>query len=507
MKKSTFALILLIMATQCSLSQGVPQESPGPFNRVGRWSLGLHGGANMWMSDFDKRHISGAGDLFLRYSLSRYFSLGLMGGYDCLQAYSTETPRPSGFTGAETYVETKGFTGDAVAWFHFNAGKKVSPYFYAGVGTYMYKRKLAGGKFWPEDKNYQTLHIPVGLGIEVAFSKHVALDLNVGARILDNATDNWAGAKHNMLGTDWYPTARAGLNFYFGSSKDDDNDSDLLTNGYEKTIGTDPNKADTDGDGISDRDEVVRFHTDPLKADSDGDGLKDGEEGNTYRTEPLKADTDGDGLKDGQEVNTYRTDPLKADTDGDGLKDGDEVNTYRTDPLKADTDGDGLKDGDEVNMYHTDPLKADTDGGSVNDGAEVARGSSPLDPNDDVLKKEEIKVEVGKAIVLDGIVFDSGKSKIKPNAETILGLAYNTLAQNPDIAVEIRGYTDNVGSKAKNIKLSDDRAKSVKNWLIQQGVAADRVTSKGYGPANPIGSNKTAAGRQMNRRIEFFRTK
>ena len=116
--------------------------------------------------------------------------------------------------------------------------------------------------------------------------------------------------------------------------------------------------------------ERIGTGTDPLKADTDGDGLSDGGEINTYRTDPLKADTDGDGLSDGEEANAHRTDPLKADTDGDGLSDGEEINTYRTDPLKADTDGDGLNDGAEVNTHRTDPLKADTDGDGLSDSVE-----------------------------------------------------------------------------------------------------------------------------------------
>jgi hypothetical protein len=82
----------------------------------------------------------------------------------------------------------------------------------------------------------------------------------------------------------------------------------------------------------------------------------------------FQTDSDGDGLTDGQEVNTYHTDPLNPDTDGDGLTDGQEVNTYHTDPLNPDTDGDGLTDGQEVNVTHTDPLNPDTDGDGIPDG-------------------------------------------------------------------------------------------------------------------------------------------
>jgi uncharacterized protein (TIGR03790 family) len=93
-------------------------------------------------------------------------------------------------------------------------------------------------------------------------------------------------------------------------------------------------------------------------SDIDGDGLPDSVEiANTYGTDPLKADTDGDGLLDGEEVNVYHTAPLKYDTDSDSLSDYAEVKTHHTDPLKADTDGDGYNDNLEV-TYGGNPLDA-----------------------------------------------------------------------------------------------------------------------------------------------------
>jgi outer membrane protein OmpA-like peptidoglycan-associated protein/opacity protein-like surface antigen len=505
MQRAMRTLILLAMVTQLGVLQSAAQQSPDTFNRYGRWSFGLHGGINQWKCDFEKRKLSGAADLSLRYSITRQFSLGLLAGYDVLQTISTGSVKPPEFTSSETYVEAKGYTADLVAWFHFNHGKWVSPYVYAGVGTFMFKRKISGGVDWPDSKMVKSIHIPVGVGFEWAVSKHASIVLDLGARILDDHSDNWAGATKS--GTDWYPTARAGLNFYFGKSDDDDDDGDGLTNAFEKKVGTDPNKADTDDDGLSDRDEGIKYHTNPLRADSDVDGLKDGEEALTYSTDPLKPDTDGDRLVDGDEVLTYHTDPLKVDTDGDGLADGDEVRTYHSDPLKADTDGDGLTDSDEVNKFHTDPVKSDTDGGGIGDGAEVAAGSNPLDPKDDVLKKDVIKVEAGGAIVLEGLAFASGKAVITPESETILEKAYNTMAQNPEIEVEIRGYTDNVGSRATNLRISAARANSVRTWLIQKGIEPRRITAKGLGPNDPIGDNNVPAGRNMNRRVEFVRTK
>lgn len=90
-------------------------------------------------------------------------------------------------------------------------------------------------------------------------------------------------------------------------------------------------------------------------------------------------DSDGDGLTDLDEVRLYRTDPHKADTDRDRLSDGEEVRRYKTNPLKADTDGDLLDDGEEV-IRGTSPLLTDSDGDGYPDGMEVAAGSRPDDP-------------------------------------------------------------------------------------------------------------------------------
>lgn len=125
-------------------------------------------------------------------------------------------------------------------------------------------------------------------------------------------------------------------------------------------------------------------------ADGDGDGIPDIFESNTgffvsftdTGTDPNASDSDGDGLSDFDEIFVHRTDPNNLDTDGDGLSDGDEVLVHLTDPLNPDTDGDGLSDGDEILVYQTDPFNPDTDGDGFFDGYEVlVLGSDPIDPN------------------------------------------------------------------------------------------------------------------------------
>jgi outer membrane protein OmpA-like peptidoglycan-associated protein len=379
--------------------------------------------------------------------------------------------------------------------------ERINPYVYAGAGVLRYDVEKVPPDA-PANSEYRgwAPFIPAGAGIQFLTTENVAWELQGGY-------NHTFSDKLNQVETgvdDAYWTFSAGITV-IGEGGTADRDGDGLTKDEEEALGTDRKNADTDGDGLSDGAEVKTYNTNPLKADSDGDGLSDSQELNTYRTDPNKADTDGDGINDGQEVTKTMTDPLKADTDGDGLSDGQEVNTYKTDPLKVDTDGDGLSDADELNRYKTNPLSVDTDSGTVRDDVEIARGTNPLDITDDV--KPEIKVEVGAAIILDGVMFETGKAEITAVSDSVLQQAYNTLFQNPDITVEIRGYTDNAGQKKKNLKLSQDRADAVKAWLVNKGINEARIASVGFGSENPIAPNTTKDGKAKNRRIEFYRTK
>jgi hypothetical protein len=167
-----------------------------------------------------------------------------------------------------------------------------------------------------------------------------------------------------------------------------DTDGSGRTDGEEVADGTDPlddadDRYDTDGDGIVDPDEIA-LGTDPTNPDTDGDGLTDGEEidaNGSSGSDPLLADTDGDGLDDADELLVHGTDPGDPDSDGDGVSDGDEVD-QGTLPTAADTDGDGLSDGEEAEAG-SDPLLTDTDGDGLDDAAELGAGADPTDPDSD----------------------------------------------------------------------------------------------------------------------------
>ena len=170
---------------------------------------------------------------------------------------------------------------------------------------------------------------------------------------------------------------------------------------YPWPVPTDPTKADSDGDGVSDRDEWLNGSVPPnppIFHDSDADGLSNLEECNTYGTNCTNPDTDFDGLRDGFERdyfknecgitnNTIMGEYLNDfDVDDDSMIEGLEL-VYGTDILDPDTDKDGALDGLEFGFYLTDPLNDDTDGDGIVDGDEIEAGTNPLkiDTDDDGL--------------------------------------------------------------------------------------------------------------------------
>ncbi|QQS67475.1 MAG: cytochrome c oxidase subunit II [Chlorobiota bacterium] len=121
---------------------------------------------------------------------------------------------------------------------------------------------------------------------------------------------------------------------------------------------------------------------------------------------------------------------------------------------------------------------------------------------------EEIsKVEVGGKITLNGITFASGSDKISVSSEIVLNNVYDALKEKKEEVVQIQGFSDNSGNKNTNLLLSEKRANAVMIWLVKKGIDKKNLTSKGYGPENPIADNATAEGREKNRRIEFSRVK
>jgi flagellar motor protein MotB len=119
------------------------------------------------------------------------------------------------------------------------------------------------------------------------------------------------------------------------------------------------------------------------------------------------------------------------------------------------------------------------------------------------LNVELIKVKVGKKVVLNNILFESGKSILTAGSYTELNRLLNIMKENSLMKIEISGHTDKTGSEPLNSKLSEARAKTVVEYLVQKGIDHSRLEFRGYGSLQPISDNNTPAGRAKNRRVEF----
>ena len=254
---------------------------------------------------------------------------------------------------------------------------------------------------------------------------------------------------------------------------------------------------DTDGDGIADKfDEcpetpgLAEFNGCP---DTDGDGIPDhlDECPNTPGLAEFNGcpDTDGDGIPDHlDECPTVAGLPQFngcPDTDGDGIPDHLDGCPNEAGPAEnngcpwPDRDGDGVLDKDDQ--------CPDVPGTVANHGC------------------PEVTVEVIKQLneYSKTILFDLGKATIRKESYAVLQSIVDIMKEYETAKFEIEGHTDSSGSLKLNERLSKERAASVKDYLVTIGMDASRLTSEGYGPSRPIATNKTAAGRQQNRRVEI----
>ncbi len=219
-------------------------------------------------------------------------------------------------------------------------------------------------------------------------------------------------------------------------------------------------KTDTDQDGIFDKDDKCPREPEDKDGFDDQDGCPD-------------LDNDGDGIPD-----EFDQCPNKSE-DMDGFKDEDGC----PDP---DNDGDGILDAQDKC-----PNEPETINGIKDEDGCPDKGPPP-----------KARIEKGKIIILDKVYFDTAKATIKPISYNLLDQVA-ALIRTATWKVKIEGHTDSQGKPEKNIKLSQDRAASVKAYLAKKGVDADRLIPVGFGPTQPAFENKTAKGREANRRVEF----
>ena len=185
---------------------------------------------------------------------------------------------------------------------------------------------------------------------------------------------------------------------------------------------------------------------------------------------------------------------VPPDTDKDGIIDS--ADKCPNEP----EDKDGFEDADGC----PDP---DNDKDGVLDAADKCPNDPGPPDNDGCPKKyEHIVVTQEKIELKQKIFFDTNKATIQARSFSLLDEIASVLRARPSMTVRIEGHTDSRGTHAHNVQLSAARAESVRQHLVGLGIDVSRMEAKGYGPDQPIETNKTAAGREKNRRVEFFIT-
>jgi outer membrane protein OmpA-like peptidoglycan-associated protein len=109
----------------------------------------------------------------------------------------------------------------------------------------------------------------------------------------------------------------------------------------------------------------------------------------------------------------------------------------------------------------------------------------------------------GLIVNMSDVLFDTARYTLKPGAREKLAKISGIILGHPGLRIEVEGYTDSIGGDEYNMKLSENRANAVRDFLISQGLSADSITAQGFGKANPVADNGTSAGRQLNRRVQL----
>ena len=256
-------------------------------------------------------------------------------------------------------------------------------------------------------------------------------------------------------------------------------------------------KQDRDNDGVADKDDKCPDVAGKPELngcpDADGDGITDAEDScpDVFGLKEFNGcpDTDGDGIadKDDECPEVAGKAALKGcpDADNDGIADKDDKCPQVAGPKEnngcpwPDTDRDGVLDKDDECPEEAGPAS--------NKGCPEVT--------------QEVQTQLNS--FAKTILFDVGKSTIRPESATVLNNIVNVLNKYKNSKFSVEGYTDTSGNKDKNQRLSEDRAYSVKAYLVDKGINPARLSAKGFGPEKPIASNKTKKGRELNRRVEI----
>lgn len=484
MKKGVYLLLIAALFTLGAYSQTSEKK----------WNLGVYGGKSVYNGDLGNSffEVTKAYYGFAAVSLSRYiaplWNVGIHGSYGAIGYNEYKTFE---YGGQELY-------GDLQIQLKFTKKDKAlfKPYVFAGVGfRNVYESKSSLTSCNPG----LDLVIPAGIGLDLRLYKNLSIRYIASFGWTNNDTRDKT-------------TTKSGNDL-------------LLHHNLGLTLNLGP-KIDTDGDGVADRKDkcpdtplgaVVDEKGCILDRDKDGfaDNLDDCPDDAGIAEFRGCPDRDKDGIMDKNDdcpdvagLASFNGCP---DTDGDGIIDSkDECPTVAG--LAAfngcpDTDGDGIIDSKDACPNEAGPVETngcpDRDKDGIIDKLDKCPDVFGIPENKGCPEiKQETKQVFEKA--LQGIQFETGKDVIKANSFRILNDVVNIMIENPEYNLSIYGHTDNVGADDMNMTLSQKRAESVRQYLVEKGVPESRIIEvQGFGESKPVATNDTPEGRAQNRRVEF----
>jgi len=389
---------------------------------------------------------------------------------------------------------------------------------------------LGLGSTWDFDRDEFDFNIPAGAGLDLRILPNLYLSAQTQYRF---SIENRPGWQHAL-----------GLKILFG---EEDRDGDGISDSDDSCPDVPGVKAlrgcpDRDGDGISDNNDqcpdVPGLANLAGCPDRDGDGIADGDDNCPDDKGPVETkgcpDRDGDGIVDASDEcpDVAGIAAMKGcpDADNDGITDAQDKCPREAGPAATmgcpDRDGDGISDIDDKcpgdkgpastmgcpdrdsdGVADKDDVCPDKKGDSAHKGCPDSDGDGVFDDTDRCPDVPGVVAQRGcPEIKLDRIKpiqFETGKDVLLKKSYAVLDEVVTTLKANPEYSLTISGHTDNVGDDARNQGLSERRAKVCYDYLVGKGVAAARITSTGYGETRPVEDNKTAAGREKNRRVEL----
>jgi len=502
-------------------------------------SIGFHVKATEYVGDLNHhnyalykfKYFKVGGGISLQQYLNSSFNLYEMASYDRVQF---QTPDKSGGVDADF------LTLNVMLKYKLNNGYLLSenaaaaPFLIGGLGlSHVKSKQFSSGSSAKIVDGETKPQLAIGAGVFFRFNDAVGLEY---AGIFNRPFyDAWDGIVRG--GNDIYLAHSVGL--IFSLKKPVDTDKDGVPDKKDKCPETPPGvqvdakgcPIDTDGDGVADYIDKCPQQPGSVEMngcpDTDKDGVADIDDQCPAVPGLAKfagcPDTDGDGVEDSKDKcpNTPAGTPVDAsgcalDTDGDKVPDnldkcpntpkGMAVNATG---CPADADGDKVPDvldkcpntpkGVEVDATG---CPADADGDGVPNNVDKCPNTAGPASNSGC---PEVKAAVKKRLnfATRGIYFQTGKATLKPASYPMLNEIVSIINEYPDYNLRLGGHTDAVGSDANNLVLSQGRVDAVKAYLVSKGIAEGRLDATGYGESKPIATNKTAAGRAKNRRVEL----